>query len=144
MATKNCKFCNKQFKYFPAEEGKQFCSRKCNQDYRVKTMMESGKASKGTARTYLQRFVDYKCNVCEVSSWQGQPLTLQLEHKDGNPKNNVIDNICWLCPNCHSQTATWGSKNASPESRKRMMKGLKLGWQSRKNKGLTINQINQL
>jgi predicted HNH restriction endonuclease len=36
---------------------------------------------------------------------------LELEHKDGNGENNDLKNICLLCPNCHSQTATYKNKN---------------------------------
>jgi 5-methylcytosine-specific restriction endonuclease McrA len=36
---------------------------------------------------------------------------LQLEHKDGNSENNKPENLCLLCPNCHSQTPTYGAKN---------------------------------
>lgn len=41
----------------------------------------------------------------------GQPIPLELEHKDGNHRNNTPSNVCLLCPNCHSQTDTYGSKN---------------------------------
>ena len=53
----------------------------------------------------------YKCRKCSLDSWLGQSLVLELEHKDGNNKNNVRDNLEGLCPNCHSQTATWRGRN---------------------------------
>ena len=106
--------------------------------------MESGTATKGNAKTYLKRHVEYKCSCCGISEWNGKELVLQLEHKDGNNKNNVIDNVCWLCPNCHTQTATWGSRNASPESKARQMKGLATGWASTKKKVMTVKEIESL
>ena len=36
---------------------------------------------------------------------------MELEHKDGNSSNNSLDNVCLLCPNCHSQTDTYKNKN---------------------------------
>jgi Zn finger protein HypA/HybF involved in hydrogenase expression len=49
-----------------------------------------------------------KCNDCKIeNSWNGKPLTLQLDHIDGDFTNNVIDNLRLLCPNCHSQTPTF-------------------------------------
>lgn len=55
--------------------------------------------------------LEYKCSVCGIVDWNGQKLTLQLDHIDGCPKNNVIENLRILCPNCHSQTKTYGGKN---------------------------------
>lgn len=54
---------------------------------------------------------EHKCNKCGIDSWLGVPIVLELEHKDGNNKNNVRDNLEGLCPNCHSQTHTWRGRN---------------------------------
>jgi hypothetical protein len=125
-----CKSCSKEYKYFDSQQSGHFCSKDCSQDYRVKTIIESGTAKKSTAVSYLKRFVDYKCSSCGIDSWNGKPITLQIEHKDGNPKNNTIENICWLCPNCHTQTDTWGSKNCNSDAKKRMSEGAKKGSKS--------------
>lgn len=47
------------------------------------------------------------CEVCKLSEWNFKPITLELEHVDGDGKNNVKENLKLLCPNCHSQTPTW-------------------------------------
>ena len=52
-----------------------------------------------------------KCDVCSITEWNGKPLNMQLEHKDGNPHNHLIENLMFLCPNCHSQTETFCGKN---------------------------------
>lgn len=58
--------------------------------------------------------LEYKCSKCgNTGSWEGEPLTLQLHHKNGNSKDNRLENLCWLCPNCHTQTENFGSKNSS-------------------------------
>lgn len=51
------------------------------------------------------------CNGCGLGSWRDRPLVLELEHKDGNSKNNDRSNLECLCPNCHSQTPTWRGRN---------------------------------
>ena len=141
---KQCKQCTKDFKYFPSQQAGHFCSRECSQDFRIKTIMESGTANKGNAKTYLKRFHKYECSECGISDWQGKKLVLQLEHKDGNPKNNTVDNITWLCPNCHTQTDTWGSRNASPEAKANMMKGLATGHGKKNRSFLTTEDLEKL
>ena len=51
------------------------------------------------------------CNKCGISEWFSKPITLELEHKDGNTTNNNRKNLEGLCPNCHSITDTWRGKN---------------------------------
>lgn len=53
----------------------------------------------------------YECRDCKNHGiWMDKPLVLQLEHIDGNHKNNTLSNLTLLCPNCHSQTSTYGGK----------------------------------
>lgn len=54
----------------------------------------------------------HKCNKCGNSEWLGFELTLEVDHIDGNPKNNSRNNLEALCPNCHSLTPTWRGRKA--------------------------------
>lgn len=54
---------------------------------------------------------NHKCNRCGIDKWLDEPITLELEHKDGNNKNNSRENLEALCPNCHSLTKTWRGRN---------------------------------
>lgn len=50
---------------------------------------------------------------CSVGTmWNGMSMTLQVDHIDGNFENNSQHNLRLLCPNCHSQTPTWGRSNS--------------------------------
>ena len=42
--------------------------------------------------------------------WCGKQIVLQVDHIDGNPSNNVLSNLRFLCANCHTQTETFGQK----------------------------------
>jgi hypothetical protein len=50
------------------------------------------------------------CSVCKLSTWNGIPISLELDHIDGIHYNNKLNNLRLLCPNCHSQTPTFRSK----------------------------------
>ena len=57
------------------------------------------------------------CNKCGIKKWNGELITFELEHKDGNNQNNSRENLELLCPNCHSQTKTWRGRNKSDKAR---------------------------
>lgn len=61
----------------------------------------------------------YKCYKCGISDWLGIKLSLQLEHRNGDHTDNRIENLCLLCPNCHSQTNTFAGKNIGRNGRNR-------------------------
>ena len=68
-------------------------------------------------RSVLRRYViknnliPYRCAICGCVEWQGRTLSLELDHINGINNDNRIENLRFLCPNCHSQTTTYGSRN---------------------------------
>jgi hypothetical protein len=52
----------------------------------------------------------YECKWCGLSEWRGQPLVLHLDHINGIHNDNRFENLRFLCPNCHSQTETYGNR----------------------------------
>ena len=54
------------------------------------------------------------CEGCALgTTWNGKPLKLQVDHRNGKNWDNRPENVRFLCPNCHSQTDNFGSKNKS-------------------------------
>ena len=51
--------------------------------------------------------VQHICTMCGLGpEWNEKPLTLELDHIDGDRLNNELSNLRLLCPNCHAQTET--------------------------------------
>lgn len=58
-------------------------------------------------RAMLAIGIQHICAVCSIKTWHDNPLTLEIDHIDGDCLNNERDNVRFLCPNCHSQTKTY-------------------------------------
>jgi hypothetical protein len=101
----------------------KFCKdTRCQQAFQNAERVSKWKKTGNTGRKsisgtppWLKKYIldkqDGKCLKCGIDSWQGSPIVLELEHIDGNSDNNFEENLCCLCPNCHSQTPTYRAKN---------------------------------
>lgn len=67
--------------------------------------------------TVKKALIEERGNVCEechiTNLWNGYPLVLQVDHIDGDNKNNFPSNVRLICPNCHSQTSNYCALNIS-------------------------------
>lgn len=91
-------------------------TRVINDDIWLKLVFENKITSK--KQTILKCLIrsglkENKCECCGITDWNGKHITLQLHHRNGNPRDNAFENLEVLCPNCHSQTDNYGSKNAA-------------------------------
>ena len=77
-------------------------------------LVENSLISRSAVKRNLLRFemILDECSGCgNQGMWKDKPLTLQLEHKNGISNDHRLQNLCLLCPNCHSQTETYAGKN---------------------------------
>lgn len=65
----------------------------------------------GVLNKHLIKLRSRQCECCHNTEWLGKPINLQVHHIDGDRTNNTLENLQLLCPNCHSYTDNFGTKN---------------------------------
>lgn len=117
---KVCKNCDKPL----SNPRSIFCSKLCQREFeyklwikRWKNKEETGMRGEYAISNYIRKYLldkyDSKCARCgwgEVNHHTGR-IPLEIEHIDGNFKNNSEENLILLCPNCHSLTSTYKGAN---------------------------------
>lgn len=113
----------------------KYCSIKCQKEYEYKQYIEKWKNGKENGvrgdyqtsmyiKDYLLKKYNNKCARCGWSKMNEYTKTipLEIEHIDGNYRNNREENLILLCPNCHSLTSTYKGANVN-NGRKSRRKG---------------------
>lgn len=63
-------------------------------------------------RVLHDNLVEYKCTKCGINTeWNGEPISLVLDHINGICNDHRLCNLRFLCPNCNSQTSTFSGRN---------------------------------
>lgn len=76
--------------------------------------IENSTADQKTLRKWYLggNYTEYKCSICgQEPIWQGKELTLILDHINGHNKDDRLENLRWVCPNCNQQLPTTNGKN---------------------------------
>lgn len=79
----------------------------------VKRLTKESLITTGSLKRFILKFnlLPHKCDCGIDKEWLGKPISLQLDHIDGDKHNNEIQNLRFICPNCHSQTKTFAGRN---------------------------------
>ena len=68
-------------------------------------------ASTAKKRIEKDKLIEYKCKKCgNLGEWMEEKISLQLDHENGKNNDHRLENLRYLCPNCHSQTKTYSGK----------------------------------
>lgn len=112
-----CLHCKKIFSYSPKVKSGKFCSKFCKTEYVFLNdiLVKFKNNLLNHQRSIKKCVIHLNGNVCVQCGNNGihnnSPLVLQLDHIDGDSDNNLPSNLRLLCPNCHSQTSTYKSRN---------------------------------
>lgn len=121
-----CEECGKNFEGLT---GRKFCSVECANEHfkkkRIEQFINGEYTNNGNItlpkniREYLYKKNDYKCELCGYEGYNVKTgnTILQIHHIDGNSKNNKIENLQVICPNCHAKTENYMALNKGKSGR---------------------------
>ena len=76
--------------------------------------VENSPYERHLVRNYIIRhkLLPYQCQECgNKGIWRNKQIALQLDHINGINNDNRLENLRFLCPNCHAATETFAGKN---------------------------------
>lgn len=83
-------------------------------------------------RLLEEEMLENKCQECGLlNSWNGSPITLQLDHINGVRNDNRLENLRLLCPNCHSQTSTFAGRGLKKKNTLKRISDTEPDWRNR-------------
>ena len=94
--------------YSPNQSGKGI---KKNIKKRILNLEEYSSRASIRKTIIKENLIEYKCSECNIQTWNNKSLSLHLDHINGMNNDNRLENLRFLCPNCHSQTEIYTGRN---------------------------------
>lgn len=88
---------------------------RCLSDYDTSDILtKNSRRGRNTVRGYIlrEKLIPYQCAFCgNTGEWLGKTMSLELDHINGINDDHRLENLRFLCPNCHATTDTYCNKN---------------------------------
>lgn len=62
-------------------------------------------------RLIRESIFEHRCVSCGLETWLDNKIPLEIDHINGERRDNRLENLRLLCPNCHALTSTYRGKN---------------------------------
>ena len=85
------------------------------EQYKIEDIFcENSPTTRNIIRKYIKKYnlLVYECAICgfDGEGWEGK-IALELDHINGINNDNRLENLRYLCPNCHATTPTYRGRN---------------------------------
>lgn len=125
-----CLYCGSDVPFKGYSYNHKYCNNECSAKHRSKSSLDIKRELfyKGllSERRYIYQLLVERdtncCSVCGITEWNGKDIRLWVDHIDGNASNNDPGNFRLICPNCDSQSDTFGAKNTGNGRKSRGLK----------------------